>query len=130
MHSSPEAAVAAYFEALNGADAATLASLFEQDGVFIGEGAPEATGADAIRAFAEAAFSTMRVNHEFEIDRVDRSDGLAVVQTHSAGTLTMLAAGTTIENAHRELYVLRDGADGWRIRQYMYNSAEAGAGAD
>jgi uncharacterized protein (TIGR02246 family) len=126
--SNPEAVVSAYFDALNRSDAQALASLFEEDGVFIGEGAPATSGREAIQEFAAAAFAVMRGSHQFEVDRVEQGDGLAVVQTHSAGTLTLLDSATTSDSAHRELYVLRSRGEGWRISQYMYNSAEVAAG--
>jgi ketosteroid isomerase-like protein len=44
MGSNPEAVVSAYFDALNRSDAQALASLFQEDGVFMGEGAPPASG--------------------------------------------------------------------------------------
>jgi uncharacterized protein (TIGR02246 family) len=129
MGSTPEATVAAYFDALNRSDAEALTSLFDEDGVFIGQGAPTASGRPQIRALAEGAFGAMRVDHEYEVDRIEQRDGLAVVQTHSHGTLTMLEPGTTVENAHRELYALRDDGERWLITHYMYNSASGGAGA-
>lgn len=130
MTGSPETAVAAYFDALNRSDAARLAALFDEDGVFMGDEAPTAIGPDQIRELAGAAFGAMRIDHEFQVDRVEQRDGLAVVQTHSAGRLTMLAAGTTVEDAHRELFVLRDRDEKWLITHYMYNSAENGAGGE
>lgn len=129
MAGSPESAVAAYFDALNRSDA-RLAALFDEDGRFMGDDAATAIGPDQIGEFVGAAFGAMRVNHNFEVDRVERRDGLAVVQTHSAGTLTMLAAGTTVQDAHRELFVLRDRDEKWLITHYMYNSAENGAGGE
>jgi uncharacterized protein (TIGR02246 family) len=127
MSNSPESSVAAYFDALNRSDAAGLAALFDEDGMFMGDGAPTAIGPDQIREFSGAAFGAMRVDHDFQVDRVEKCDGLAVVQTHSAGTLTMLAAGTT-ENAHRELFVLRERSGKWLIAHYMYNSAQNAGG--
>jgi uncharacterized protein (TIGR02246 family) len=129
MSSTPEAVVAAYFDALKRSDAEALTSLFDEQGVFIGEGAPTGNGRSQIRALAEGAFRAMRVDHEYEVDRIEQRDGLAVVQTHSHGTLTMLEPGTTVQNAHRELYVLREQGERWLITQYMYNSASRGAGA-
>jgi hypothetical protein len=67
----------------------------------------------------------MCVSHQLHVDHVEQRDGLAVVQTHSAGTLTLLDSATTSNTAHREPYVLGDRGEGWRISQYMYNSAEA-----
>jgi uncharacterized protein (TIGR02246 family) len=129
MSSTPEATVAAYFEALNRSDAEALTSLFDDEGMFLGDGAPTASGRAQIRALAEGAFRAMRVDHEYEVDRIEQRDGLAVVQTHSHGALTMLEAGTTVQNAHRELYVLRHDGERWLITDYMYNSADNGAGA-
>jgi uncharacterized protein (TIGR02246 family) len=129
MSSTPEATIAAYFDALNRSDAEGLTSLFDEGGVFIGEGAPTANGRSQIRMPAEGAFRAMRVNHEYEVDRIERRGGLAVVQTHSHGTLTMLEHGATVPNPHRELYLLRDDGEQWLITHYMYNSASNGAGA-
>jgi uncharacterized protein (TIGR02246 family) len=129
MSSTPEATVAAYFDALNRSGAEALMSLFDEGGVFIGEGAPAASDRAQIRALAEGAFGAMRVDHDYEVDRIEQRDGRAVVQTHSHGTLTMLQPGTTAPNAHRELYVLRDDGEQRLIAHYMCNSASGGAGA-
>jgi uncharacterized protein (TIGR02246 family) len=124
MDTSPVAVISAYFEALNRSDPDALASLFDDDGVFMGDRAPSVSGREKIRGMAAEAFAAMRIDHQFDVDRVDANNGFAAVRTHSAGTLTMLATGTVIENAHRELFVLRDRGDGWRIADYMYNTVE------
>jgi uncharacterized protein (TIGR02246 family) len=129
MGSTPEATVAAYFDALNRSDADALACLFDEDGVYIGEGVPTASGRSPIRALTEGAFDAMRVNHEYEVDRIEQRERLAVVQTHSHGTLTMLESGITVENAHRQLYALCEDGGRWLTTHYMYNSASGGAGA-
>jgi uncharacterized protein (TIGR02246 family) len=129
MSNSPETVISAYFDALNRSDAQRLASLFDEDGAFMGNEAPTSNGCEQIRAMAEAAFNACSVKHQFSVDSVAERDGHAVVQTHSAGTLTVLGAGTTNENAHRELFVLRNRGDRWLITHYMYNSAERGGGS-
>ena len=130
MTDTPEMAVSAYFDALNRSDADALAALFDDDGVVMADDAPTASGRQQIQSMFEAAFGAMSVAHQFHVDGTDQHGGLAAVLTHSEGTLTMLDAGTTIENAHRELFVLRNPGDGWRISQYMFNSVDNGAGSD
>ena len=129
MSSTPEAAVAAYFDALNRSDSEAITSLFDDEGVFLGEGAPTASGRAQIRALAEGAFQSMRVENSFDLDRIEQRDGMAVVQTQSHGTVTMLDSGTTLPSANRELYVLRHDGERWLITHYMYNSGSSGAGA-
>jgi hypothetical protein len=36
---------------------------------------------------------------------------------------------TTVQNADRQLYVLRDDGERWLFTHHMYNSADNGAGA-
>jgi ketosteroid isomerase-like protein len=79
MSSTPEAAVAAYFNALNCSDAEALTSLFDEEGVFIGEGAPTASGRAQIRVLAEGAFGAMRVDHDHQVGRIKQRDRHAVV---------------------------------------------------
>lgn len=119
---TPKATVVTYFEKLNGSDAAGLAALFTDDGAFMGNGVPTASGRDDIRTFAAGAFRAATHTHEYEVDRVEEADQLAVVQTHSSATVRPADGGEPSYSSHRSMFVLRRTGDGWRIAQYMYNS--------
>ena len=88
----------------------------------MGNGVPTANGKGAIRPVATAAFEGATHHHDYGIDRVERDDGLAVVQTHSLGTVTPKAGGESSSSTHRSVFVLRRAGDKWLIAQYMYNS--------
>ena len=120
--SSPEETVVTYFSKLNGSDAEGLSALFTEDGDFMGNGVPTASGRDNIRSFALAAFQAATHHHDYGIDRVERSETVAAVQTHSVGTVTPTGGGEATSSTHRSLFVLRRAGDEWRIAEYMYNS--------
>jgi hypothetical protein len=52
---------------------------------------------------------------------------VAIAQTHTTGTLNLLAPDTALELVSRELFVLRRTGSEWRIVDYMFNRPEAEA---
>ena len=128
MSSTPEAALAAYFDALNRSDSEAFTSRFDDEDLFLGDGEATASGRAEIRATAEGALQAMRVENSYDVDRLSSATG-AVVQTHSHGTMTMPEPGTTVPSANRELYVLRHDGERSLFTHPMYDSASGGAGA-
>ena len=122
--SSPEAAVRAYFTALNASDLDGVVAVFADDGSIMADEFPSATGQEQLRRLFAGIFRARSFGRELHIDRVIEEGDLATVQTHTTGTLTMLETGTTAQGLSRELWVLRRAGSGWRIVDYMFNRSE------
>jgi uncharacterized protein (TIGR02246 family) len=120
---TPEDVVRGYFAAFNSSDVDGIVALFADDAVVMAHEFETATGTAQIRAAFEGAFARVRIQETIDVDRIVERGELAVAQTHSTGTLTVLESGTTLELSYRELFVLRRLSDGWRITDYMFNSA-------
>ena len=121
---SPEAAVRAYFTALNASDLDGIVALFASDGSIMADEFPSATGQEQLRRLFTGIFKARGFGRELHIDRVIEEGDLATVQTHTTGTLTILDTNTTIRGPSRELWVLRRTDSGWRIVDYMFNRSE------
>jgi len=124
---TPESAIRAYFNGLNGSDAEGTAATFAADGSLMAEEAPTATGHEQLRQFFTGLFKAVSFGRELHIDRILEEGDLATAQTHTTGTLTMLEPDTTIELVSRELFVLRKTGSGWRIADYMFNHPQRAA---
>lgn len=118
---SPEATVATYFSRLNGSDADGLSALFTDDGAFMGNGVPTASGRESIRSFAESAFAHATHTHTYDVDRVEVGDPVTVVMTHSTGVVRPHDGGGESTSSHRSAFVLRREGSEWFIAAYMYN---------
>ena len=121
---SPEAAVRAYFTALNASDLDGIVAVFASDGSIMADEFPSATGQEQLRRLFTGIFKARGFGRELHIDRVIEEGDLATVQTHTTGTLTILDTNTTIRGPSRELWVLRRTDSGWRIVDYMFNRSE------
>ena len=104
---SPEAAVRAYFTALNAADLDGIVAVFADDGSVMADEFPSATGQEQLRRLFTGIFKARSFGRELHIDRIIEEGDLAAVQTHTTGTLTILETNTTIHGLSRELWVLR-----------------------
>jgi len=124
---SPEAAVRAYFTALNASDLDGILAVFADDGSIMADEFPSATGREQLHRLFTGIFKARRFGRELHIDRMIEAGDLATVQTHTTGTLTMLDTNTTIQGMSRELWVLRKADSGWRIVDYMFNRSERAA---
>ena len=118
---SPEAAVSAYFTALNAADLDGIVAVFADDGSVMADEFASATGQEQLRRLFAGIFKARSFGRELHIDRIIEEGDLAAVQTHTTGTLTILETNTTIQGVSRELWVLRKADSGWRIVDYMFN---------
>ena len=125
---SPEAAVRAYFKALNAADLDGIVAVFAVDGSIMADEFPSATGREQLRGLFAGIFKARSFGRELHIDRIIDGGDLAAVQTHTTGTMTILETNTMIQGLSRELWVLRKADSGWRIVDYMFNrSGPAGS---
>jgi uncharacterized protein (TIGR02246 family) len=123
-HTSIEATLRAYAEALNASDAEAAVTAYSSDGVFMPTGAPTAIGTDALLGSYRFIFSQIRLNVEFTVHEVVIDGDLAYAVTSSEGQQTVLATDTTGPEANRELFVLRREGDRWKIARYMFNKSQ------
>lgn len=120
---SAEEMVRTYFTALNGADLDGIVGVFAEDGTIMADEAPTATGLAQIRATYAWAFQGMHFRREVHIDRLHEEGDVAVAQTHTTGTVSLMGDDRPVEAVNRELFVLRKGDAGWRVTEYMFNRA-------
>lgn len=116
--------VRAYFDSFNASDVDGILATFAPDGSIMADEMATVTGPEQIRQIFAGAFGAMRYQFDFAIDRVVIEGTMATVQAHATGTVTTLDTGSTVTAPpHRELFVLRKSAQGWRITDYMFNRA-------
>jgi len=120
---TPESVVTQYFEALNTGDVGSIRRLFTDDAVVMLPGFPTATGSHEIGRMFEGAFAATRLAMTPTIDAAEARGPLATVRSHASGTMTLTALGSTIPQENREVWILRNTGDRWRIAAYMFNTA-------
>ena len=125
MKSSEKSAIEtllfSYEKALNNSDTKTVLTLYAQDGVFMPSEAPTAVGMTAIEQAYDFVFSQIKLNIKFSIDEIVMEDDIAFARTISKGTTDVLAAGITVPEENRELFVLVKENGAWKIGRYMFN---------
>ena len=94
---SPEAAVRAYFKALNAADLDGIVAVFAVDGSIMADEFPSATGREQLRGLFAGIFKARSFGRELHIDRIIDGGDLAAWQTHTTGTMTILETNTMIQ---------------------------------
>lgn len=118
---SVESTVRAYFEALNRSDLDEVVALLAEDGSFLADEVPAATGREQIRRAFEGAFKARSFQRELHVDRIRQGSDMAVALAHPTGTMTILAGNNPIAVVSRELFVLRRAGTDWQIADYMFN---------
>lgn len=93
---SPEAAVRAYFTALNGSDLEGILASFADDGSVMADGFPSAAGQEELRRLFTGIFTALSFGRELHLDRIIEEGDLATAQTHPTCTQTRLETNTTI----------------------------------
>ena len=116
-----EATLKNYEAVLNASDVDGILALYAEDGVFMPGEAPTAAGKEQIRAAYEHVFDTIKLDIVFSIDEIVQHGDFAFARTLSRGEVTVMAAGLTLPEENRELFVLRRTGDDWRIARYMFN---------
>jgi ketosteroid isomerase-like protein len=124
---SPEAVVRAYFTALNSSDLEGILAVFADDGEIMADERPTALGLSQLRGLFTGIFQALGFARELHIDRILEEGDVAIAQTHTTGTLNLLAPDTALELVSREIFVLRRTGSEWRIVDYMFNRPEAEA---
>ena len=102
-----------------------ILGLFTADATVAAEGMPTTTGRGPLKDVYEGFFAAMSAHEVPEVDSIAQGADLAVVRTHSAGSVTVRQSGRSSPAAFRELFVLRRDAEGWRISDYLFNAAPA-----
>ncbi len=118
---SIEALLKSYEIALNASDTKSVLKLYAADGVFMPSEAPTSIGQEAVEGAYNFVFSQIKLNIEFFIDEIEVTGDLAFARTISKGTTDVLAAGITIPEENRELFVLKKVNGEWKIARYMFN---------
>jgi len=112
-----------YLRSLNESDAKLAASVYAPDGVFMPNDIPTSANEGVYGAYVHI-FNTIKLDMVFHYDDISVSGDVAVVRTHSEGTLTVLAEGVANqEEENRELFVLKRSEGDWKITNYMFNKA-------
>src|ERR1700693_3603781 len=107
--------LAAYETSLNAGDAGRIEQLYTEDGAFMPAGFPTASGRSAVRGAYDAVFKNIRIAIHFTVDELKVTGDVAYARTHSAGTSTAVATGTSGPEENRELFIFARTADGWKI---------------
>ena len=110
-----------YEKALNASDVSAVLSLYAKDGVFMPSEAPTAVGQAAVEQAYSYVFSQIKLNIKFSIDEIQVNGDLAFARTISRGSTDVLAAGITVPEENRELFVLVKENGAWKIGRYMFN---------
>ncbi|HEV7836764.1 MAG TPA: SgcJ/EcaC family oxidoreductase [Gemmatimonadaceae bacterium] len=117
------ALLATYETSLNAGDSSRIEQLYTLDGVFMPAGFPTASGRPAVRGAYDAVFRNIRITIHFTVDELRVNGDFAYARTHSAGTSTVVATGTSGLEANRELFIFARTARGWKIARYAFNKA-------
>jgi uncharacterized protein (TIGR02246 family) len=120
---TPVTVVQAYFDAMNKGDADAAADTFTPDGALMADEFETLAGREMIRGALRGMMQDLKVVATPEIKEVREDGQWAFAQTSSTGTLQIMSAGITRPADHRELFVLKNTADGWRIAYYMFNDS-------
>ncbi len=116
-----ETLLLSYEKALNASDVPAVLALYAKDGVFMPSEAPTAVGQAAVEQAYRFVFSQIKLNIKFSIDEIQVNGDLAFARTISRGTTDVLAAGITVPEENRELFVLVKENGAWKIGRYMFN---------
>ena len=116
-----ETLLRAYERALNASDTKAVLELYAEDGVFMPSEAPTSIGIAAVEGAYNYVFSQIKLNIEFTFDEIEIHDDFAFARTVSKGTTDVLAAGITVPEENRELFVLKKENGKWKIARYIFN---------
>lgn len=110
-----------YESALNAANTAAVLPLYTEEGVFMPSEAPSSIGTAQVKAAYDFVFSQIKLSIKFTIDEIEVSGDMAFARTISRGTTDILAAGITVAEENRELFVLQKVKGQWKIARYIFN---------
>ena len=116
-----------YFNALNESNVSNAIAQYANDGVFMPKEAPTASGQEQLKNAYSHVFKTLDfTNMDFALDEITVEGNFAIVRTSSLGDLKILANDVAIKGAtHRELFVMKQINNEWKIARYMFNTTTA-----
>ena len=116
-----QAAVQAYFDALNRGDVDGAVAAYTADGYVALQGAEDVQGTAALRTLYEGTFKAVRFNATHILNEVRAYGDEAFVRTTTNASLTVVANERVIPDRYREFFVLKKVGGQWKIDRYMNN---------
>jgi len=117
-----DAVRAKYVAAENAGDAAAIAALYTDDGVYMPSNMPAASGKAEIQARYEQIFAQMTQQGEATPAAVDIAGDWAIERGTYKSTLTPKAGGEAMEDTGKYVVVSKKMADGWKVHYLIWNS--------
>ena len=111
-----------YLAAENAGDAAALAALYTDDGVYMAPNLPAASGKAAIQAVYEQMFGPVTVQASATTASVDIAGDWGIDQGSYKTTVTPKAGGNAVEDMGKYIAILRKSESGWNVRSLIWNS--------
>ena len=124
QHQDIARTVQEYIQQLNASNTRAIVDLYTDDAAFFQPERPAAVGSQQLTDAYNSAFAGVKVNMTNHIDTIFTDGDLAAVRSHSSGTITLLADGTVVPMACRELWVLTRSGGDWKIAQYMHQEVQ------
>ena len=124
QHQDIARTVQEYIQRLNASNTRAIVDLYTDDAAFFQPERPVAVGSQQLTEAYDSAFAGVKVNMTNHIDTIFTDGDLAAVRSHSSGTITLLADGTVVPMACRELWVLTRSGGDWKIAQYMHQEVQ------
>jgi ketosteroid isomerase-like protein len=120
--SDPARTVLEYGKALDADNLDGVLKAFDANPVVAAPGSPVAKGAAAVTKFYTDLFTVGEVQITWKLQDVTADRDLAYVTTTSLGTLTFKDGRKPITEEGRELFVLKNTDQGWKIAAYWFNN--------
>ena len=121
VKASVQAAVAAYFSALDKSDLDGAIAAYTPDAVLTLQGLETAIGTAQLRKVYADAFKALRFASTHTYDEVRVYGDEAFVRTTSGSQTMVLATGEVMQERYREFFILKKVDGQWRIDRYMNN---------
>jgi ketosteroid isomerase-like protein len=120
--SDPARTVLEYGAALDADNLDGVLKAFAADPVVAAPGAPVVKGTAEVTKFYTDLFTVGEVQITWNLEDVTAGRDLAYVTTTSLGTLTFKDGSKPITEVGRELFVLKNTDQGWKIAAYWFNN--------
>ena len=111
-----------YLAAENAGDAAALAALYTDDGVYLAPNAPATSGKAEIQAVYEQMFGQNTAQVSVTPASVDVAGDWGIDRGSYKTTLTPKAGGNPIEDMGKYIAISRKSETGWNVRYLIWNS--------
>lgn len=121
--SAIEKLIFSYSDAFNAKDLLKTVALYEQDGILMPNNSPLAQGTEQLTASFEFLFKNAQINIQYIIDEVMISGEYAFARTNSK-VETIIGGADKILLDNKELFVLRNQNDEWKISRYIFNNTK------